>query len=122
MRNTFFFIGACNRWPYHFTSVFKRLKKEFKLPWVRIRIAYHNFPNFKALLTSLVNGRCIWNRKCNNQNIVYKITCQCCQMYYIGNTSRSFKERTNKHVGDIRNYVINDEQSLALAEHFGNHI
>ena len=71
---------------------------------------------------SMINGKCIWNRKCNSRNIMYKITCRCCNMYYIGNTSRSFKQRTNEHVGDIRNYVINDEQSSALAEHFGNHI
>ena len=31
-RNTYFVVGACNRWPYKFQEVFERFKKEFKLP------------------------------------------------------------------------------------------
>lgn len=88
--------------------------------YIRVRNFYKKKHRYTA--PSLVNGKCIWNRNCNKRNIAFKITCRYCQKYYIGNTIMSFKDRKNAHVGDIRNYVVNDEQSSAFAEYFGNYM
>jgi hypothetical protein len=55
------------------------------------------------------------NFNCNSKNVIYLITCKKCQIRYVGQTSRSLKERLNNHRSDIR---LN--KNTAVAKHFNS--
>jgi hypothetical protein len=44
---------------------------------------------------------------CNTKNIVYLITCKKCQLQYVGETSRTLRERLNEHRSAIKTKNIN---------------
>ncbi len=51
---------------------------------------------------------------CNTKNVIYLITCTQCKMQYVGETSRTFKERMKEHEG----YVKRKQTSKATGFHF----
>ena len=53
--------------------------------------------------------------------VIYKATCQCCGMYYIGNTQQTLKNRMKKHYGEAREFAISGKKSDTFASHFGQH-
>lgn len=54
---------------------------------------------------------------------VYKLTCNECPMFYVGQTGRSFSKRFNEHVSEIKNattrthFKSNYAQHLAMEKH-----
>ena len=51
---------------------------------------------------------------CTSSNVIYLITCQKCDIQYVGETDRKMKERFAEHQG----YVRNKNLSKATGEHF----
>lgn len=50
---------------------------------------------------------------CHTKNIIYLVTCMKCKKQYIGESSRSLRDRLNDHKSDIRN-----KKATPLATHF----
>ena len=53
------------------------------------------------------------NMNCSSYNVIYLITCTKCNVQYIGETSRSLRERINNHRSDIKLH-----KNTAIAKHF----
>ena len=51
---------------------------------------------------------------CNSSNVIYLITCQKCEVQYVGETDRKLKERFSEHQGYVRNKVL----TKTTGEHF----
>jgi hypothetical protein len=51
---------------------------------------------------------------CQSKNLVYALECSVCHKQYVGETKRTFKERTAEHLGDIKNLRLNKP----LGKHF----
>ena len=54
--------------------------------------------------------------KCTDKNVVYMITCQDCNLRYIGETKRAFKTRMYEH----RNGIKNGKGCRILSNHFNS--
>ncbi|MCB4773535.1 MAG: GIY-YIG nuclease family protein [Sulfurovum sp.] len=50
-----------------------------------------------------------------SDNLVYAITCQSCNLSYVGETSRSLADRFSEHLADIRH-----NRSKPVAQHFNS--
>ncbi|XP_041445717.1 uncharacterized protein LOC121402912 [Xenopus laevis] len=57
---------------------------------------------------------------CNTSSVVYLLKCPCGKVY-IGQTSRSVKERIKEHKGNIRNYTPNTSTDTAVSRHFAEY-
>lgn len=53
---------------------------------------------------------------CTTQNIIYLITCKKCHIQYVGETSRSLKDRLYNHISCIKNKIDNP-----IGSHFNLH-
>jgi hypothetical protein len=51
---------------------------------------------------------------CQSKNLIYALECSVCHKQYVGETKRTFKERTAEHLGDIKNLRLNKP----LGKHF----
>jgi len=67
-------------------------------------------------LQLLIKTKLANNTEEQDKGSIYKITCNTCQMSYIGQTSRSLKQRYQEHV----RYVRNNEPQSACALHILN--
>ena len=112
-QSVFFVMGFSNVCRFlRIPKLMKKLKKRYKLSWLRVNMAYRHFTNlrerFSSDLTgklnsglksldfmsqpcncnirSKVNGQCAFNKQCHTKVLVYKITCLCCNHVYIGVT------------------------------------
>ena len=54
--------------------------------------------------------------------VVYKATCKCCNMVYIGNTQQKLKTRMTQHFGEVRDLIKLGKSSDTFAYHFAQHI
>jgi len=52
---------------------------------------------------------------CTSENIIYCITCRVCQLQYVGETSRSLRERLNDHRSSIKL-----KKKTPIAQHFNS--
>ncbi len=52
---------------------------------------------------------------CNSTNLIYIIECTKCNEYYVGETSKTLRQRLTAHLSDIRN-----ELNKPVAEHFND--
>ena len=52
-----------------------------------------------------VNGRCLYNENCELRCVIYKITCKCCEDFYIGKTQRELKSRCQEHYQDTGKFL-----------------
>ena len=146
-RSVFFCIGHSKGWesPIHVTL--KRLRNKHNLKWLRISMSYHRFPNFREMLQGdlsrklrdgvesldfkdkkcncrpgmIEHGMCPYRGNCLKMIVVYKVTCKCCNMIYIGNTQQRFKKRMEKHFNDVQKLVFKDIRSDSYARHFATH-
>ena len=92
--------------------------KSFKCSWMRVQISYHIFNNLAELLNrdlatkirqgifskdlmdrkrncslpSKVNGKYVYEGKCQSRCIIYEVKCSTCDAIYIGNTQQTFKK------------------------------
>jgi sulfur relay (sulfurtransferase) complex TusBCD TusD component (DsrE family) len=65
--------------------------------------------NFKSSATNKEYNNITEMANCNSKNVIYLITCNTCQMQYVGETGRALKERLNNHRSDIKhagNYTL----------------
>lgn len=45
------------------------------------------------------------NGSCSSKNIIYIIVCDICNLFYIGETAKSLKERISQHIYHIRKFI-----------------
>ena len=65
-------------------------------------------------ICSLLNG----NYKCNTRYVVYKMTCQICNKFYIGQTNRPFHYRYREHEHSLKNKnAVSALSEHAITEH-----
>ena len=113
------------RTPIHVTL--KKLREKYGLKWFRYRILSSRHSNLKEKLlgdlsrkvmrgvedfeyvkkirrgkctcvrTHKPNGECMYKEECETKAVIYKITCKCCDSFYIGKTARSLKQRCQEH-------------------------
>jgi len=124
-----------------------KLRNKYKLKWLRISMSYHKFANLRELFQgdltkkimdgvesidfkstecncaskSKVNGECIYGDMCNEKVVVYKATCKCCGMYYLGCTQNSPKNRFTQHLNQVKNLVEKGKRTTSFADHFASH-
>jgi hypothetical protein len=67
-------------------------------------------------LQQLTEPRIVNNTQEQDKSGIYKLTCNTCKMSYIGQTSRSLKQRYQEHIRDIRN----NKPRLTYAKHILN--
>ena len=46
------------------------------------------------------------NSSCNSTNFVYIIKCKRCSYFYIGQSSKTVKDRISQHLNTIRNFIL----------------
>jgi hypothetical protein len=106
-------------------------KKYSGLGWIRTRIVHKRHNNLKEMLLGdlqsklmrtvadgsftltkaglpkgctcqiKVNGKCMFDKECNESSLIYKFACKCCGDYYLGKTSQTLRKRTGRHVTDV---------------------
>ncbi|XP_041420362.1 uncharacterized protein LOC121394192 [Xenopus laevis] len=57
---------------------------------------------------------------CETKNVIYMLKCPC-GLAYVGQTSRSVKERIKEHRGNIRNYKVGTQSDTPVSRHFTSH-
>jgi predicted GIY-YIG superfamily endonuclease len=140
-RSVFFVMGFSNVCRFlRIPKLMKKLKKRYKLSWLCVNMAYQQFTNlrerFSGDLTgklnaglkpldlmsrpcncnsrSKVNGQCVFNEQCRAKVLVYKVTCLCCNLVYIGVTQRTLKRRVQEHISAVNSTPTTDKK--------GNHV
>ena len=53
---------------------------------------------------------------CHSKNVIYLITCNRCEVQYVGQTSQKIKDRINGHI----NHIKKNDLSTFLVNHFNN--
>jgi hypothetical protein len=56
--------------------------------------------------------------RCYTNNVVYIIICKKCNLYYVGQTSRSFQVRIKEHIHSIKNFIPFQTMNSGVAIHF----
>ena len=120
-RDTFVKFGFSRFWSVPLHAKLKELRAKYGLRWLRIRMAYHTFPNLQSIFSADLgrkvmrgvhsedstdsdcncrassrlrdDGQCIYGGNCNQYCTVYKATCRHCDKIYIGQTQSSLKGR-----------------------------
>ena len=54
-----------------------------------------------------VNGKCVYEGKCQSRCIRYEVTCSICDAIYIGNTQKNPKKRIDGHLFDLQRLLKN---------------
>ena len=69
------------------------------------------------MLTSLFLATTVFpikvNGNCNSKNLIYLITCQICNIQYVGETGGPLRDRLNNHRSDVRT-----KKQTAIGIHF----
>lgn len=73
----------------------------------------HNFSGSLYSQTYSINAKL----NCNSENIIYLFTCKLCDKQYVGETSCSLRERTNRH----RSAINNCRHDSALYNHLAKY-
>ena len=147
-RSVFFCIGHSKGWEHPIHRTLKRLRNNHNLKWLRISMSYHRFPNLSEMLQGDLSrklldgvesldfidrecncrtgatpehGLCPYRGNCRKSVIVYKVTCKCCNMIYIGNTQQQYKNRMSGHFNDVQKLLAKGIRSDSYAKHFATH-
>jgi len=78
-----------------------------------IRVAFKSINT----LQQLTKPKLASNTQEQDRSGIYKLTCNTCQMLYIGQTSQSLKQRYHEHI----RYVRHNEPQSAYPQHILNH-
>ena len=123
-RQCFFVVGYSRVWTTPIHAILNRLKSKYVFKWLRLSTAYTCHSNLASLLNANTgskvmagivdegsrdrdcncgpsfkkDGECIFGGRCRESYVVCKLTCRCCNMYYVGKTQRQLKIRTWEHV------------------------
>ena len=74
---------------------------------------------FKLDKYSNVKFKLMNNATCNSRNIIYIIICSRCSLFYVGESSKSLKERTSQHINHILNFIpYKKYENKEVARHF----
>lgn len=145
-RNIFFSIPASKLWPTSIWKVIMKLRNKHNVRWLRIRMSYTTHMNFlrylqgdlktkmnkgwhsldymsrlcncnKRILTD--DGNCLYDGKCRNNCIVYKVICKETGKFYIGSTAKGLKEQMKGHYNDVKKLLDGKENySDMFSKHF----
>jgi hypothetical protein len=55
---------------------------------------------------------------CSSKNIIYILICKKCNFFYIGESSRTVKERLNEHINNIKKFVPYEKRVNSVSIHF----
>jgi hypothetical protein len=142
-RSVYFCIGYSKIWKEPIHKLLKKLKSKFDLPWLRISMSYHRFPNMREMLAGDLSkklsegvesfdfkvrdcncrggrgpGKCQYGNHCRMPIVIYKITCKMTNKIYIGNTQQHFKMRMKGHFQDVKKLMEKGVHSDSYARHF----
>ena len=149
-RDTFVKFGFSRFWSVPLHAKLKELRVKYGLKWLRIRMAYHCFPNLQSIFSAdlgrkvmrgvssedcadadcncqarfhIRDGQCIYGGKCNQHCTVYKATCRHCDKIYIGQTQTGLKKRFDGHFQVTRKQASGrDVASTTLSSHLTDHL
>ena len=76
-------------------------------------IYLNNFIQKNSFKLPLLN-----NTNCESENVIYILICLRCEMYYIGQTGRSFKMRFNEHIRNIHSFKNLKKFNTEVSIHF----
>ena len=105
-------------WSMPIRMKLKELHNKHGLTWLHFSMSYHTFSNLREILQEHLNwelmegiishdfmdwpcncnnvakidGKGIFNGNCRKMCVVYKVTCQVCDMFYIGNTQQKINK------------------------------
>jgi len=150
LRVAYLLICYCQCWSKgYIPKLLKRLKTKYNLPWLRIQITWKRFENVEELLgealdklvikgitsrdmkyreyncsrpNRLESGKCMYNGKCRESCIIYRVECRICKKIYIGNIQNFLKKRIQEHMNDVVKLVNKEQISDSFAKHFTKHI
>ena len=71
--------------------------------------------------TKNLNVRCVYGSECSRCCVIYKVTCKCCGEFYISNTQKNLKNRTEQHFQDVAQKAMNDNNLVSLAVPFAKY-
>lgn len=142
--------GFSRFWSVPLHAKLKELRVKYGLKWLRIRMAYHCFPNLQSIFSAdlgrkvmrgvssedcadadcncqarfhIRDGQCIYGGKCNQHCTVYKATCRHCDKIYIGQTQTGLKKRFDGHFQVTRKQASGrDVASTTLSSHLTDHL
>ena len=144
-RHVYFCVGYSKVWSKPIHVRIKKLVKQYKLTWLRFKMSYHRFSNFREMIggsidtkinenvvsqdfvdrscncsrTCLDNkGNCTYGGRCRNKCVVYCITCNSTGKQYIGATQQNAKARMSGHFADVKKLVCNNVRTDTYASHF----
>ena len=72
-------------------------------------------------LPSKFSGKCVYEGKCRNKCLIYKVKCSMCDAIYKGNTQQTFKKRMDGRFSDLLRLLKNGQKPDPLAAHFEQH-
>ena len=65
--------------------------------------------------THKIGGQqCHYKEECETTGVIYRITCKCCNAFYLGKTQRKLKCRCMEHYQDVGKYFRKREKFLAM--------
>ena len=139
-------------WTTPIHAILNWLRRKYGFKWLRLSMAYTCHSNLDSLLNADTGSKvmagivdeglrdracncgpsfkkdveCIFGRRCRESYVIYKLTCRCCNMYYIGKTQRQLKIRTWEHLWATWKLVedlkaeINNNVSLSYSYSYGS--
>ena len=136
------------RSPVH--KLIQKLRLKYDLKWLRVRMTHKRHMNLKEMLlgditkkimqgiddyeyvkktkkgkcncrsTHKPNGECLYKEECETKAVIYKISCKCCNSFYIGKTSRSLKSRCQEHYQGLGKFFTMKKRFLDQLEQEAN--
>lgn len=123
-------MGYTKLWGNFIRDLIKKIRREYKLPWLRVQFCYSRYANLREcfqgdLTTKLqrgltseefshrkcncaekckINGNCPYGGVCGKKVITYQVTYKVCKSQYVGSTQKSLKNRMKGHFEDIKKY------------------
>ena len=76
---------------------------------------------YNCSLPSKVNGKCVYEGKCQYRCIIYKVKCSMCDAIYIGKTHQTFKKEMDDNFPDLLRLLKNGKKPNSFATHFEQH-
>jgi hypothetical protein len=146
-RTIHFCIGESKLWSNPVHAIIKELRNKHGLTWLRHSMSYHKFSNLREIFqgdlnrklmdgitsrdfqdlpcncykSSKVDGKCIYNGDCRKSCVVYKVTCKLCDLPYIGQTQQKLKVRIGRHLGEVKQRVVEGKKATSFSAHFAQH-
>ena len=133
-------------WTPPIWKTIKLLTAKHNIPWLRVSMSYHRFPNLRELLNGDLTQKltqnvpsldfdtlacncntrnttgCAYNNVCRQTIGVYQIECNLTGKLYIGCTQTILKKRMKQHFVDAKKLHEKGLSSSSYARHFAYHL